>query len=44
MTLTKATLAVLTIAGLCAAAAPAMAQAVLDPNAPLDISAPEQGE
>ena len=44
MTPTKATLAALT-AGLCAiAAAPAMAQAVLDPNAPLDISAPEQSE
>jgi lipopolysaccharide export system protein LptA len=43
MTPTKATLAVL-IASLCAAAAPAMAQAVLDPNAPLDISAPEQSE
>ena len=44
MTPTKATIAVLMIAGLCATAAPAMAQAVLDPNAPLDISAPEQGE
>jgi len=43
MTPTKATLALL-IAGLCATAAPAMAQAVLDPNAPLDISAPEQSE
>ena len=46
MTPTKATLAAL-IAGFCAAAiaaAPAMAQAVLDPNAPLDISAPEQSE
>jgi lipopolysaccharide export system protein LptA len=43
MTPTKAILTVL-IVGLCATAAPAMAQAVLDPNAPLDISAPEQSE
>jgi lipopolysaccharide export system protein LptA len=42
MTPTKALLSVLFAAGLSSLAAPAVAQWALDPDAPLDISAPEQ--